>query len=135
MADDQQTNGQGDVSYDQATDTLNVSAPGSSDTDVLGEGEFDPSRLMAAVSYVGVLVFVPIFLKREDPFVNFHAKQGLVIFVGIVIAAIAARWISVIGSLLFVLMLIASILGLLQALLGRRWKIPGIGDIANTFNI
>ncbi|MGH7928778.1 MAG: hypothetical protein ACREQV_13395, partial [Candidatus Binatia bacterium] len=88
--------------------------------------DIDPHKLMAALSYVGVLVFVPFFLEREDPFVNFHVKQGFVILAGFVIALLAVAWLSVLGNLLFLLMLVASVAGFVQAMAGRRWKIPAI---------
>ena len=100
--------------------------------DVAGISE---DKLMAAMCYLGVLVLIPLFIRKDDKFVHYHAKQGLVIFIGEIIAVIAASWLAVIGNLLFLLMLIASVIGLIQGLQGRRFKIPGIGDIANKFNI
>lgn len=84
---------------------------------------------MAGLSYLGVLVLIPLLTRKKNPFVYFHAKQGLVIFVGEVIALIAGQWIVVVGSLVFILLLIASVIGLIQALQGRRFSIPGIGQL------
>jgi uncharacterized membrane protein len=95
----------------------------------------DPNNLMAALSYLAILVLVPLFTKKNDSYTAFHTKQGLVILIGYVVASIAAIWMPAIGNLLFLLLLIASIAGFIQAMRGKRWKIPGIGDIANTFSI
>ena len=95
----------------------------------------DPNRLMAAISYLGILVLIPLFLKRDDSFVLFHAKQGLVIFIGYVLASILARFMPIAGNLLWLVMIVASIAGFIQALRGLRWKVPGIGDIADTFKL
>ena len=42
-------------------------------------GRSDPRRL-SVLSYVGPLFLLPLFLHRDDPFVRFHANQGLVLF-------------------------------------------------------
>lgn len=97
--------------------------------------DLEDHKLLAALSYLGVLVLVPLLVGRHHPFVFWHAKQGLIILIGEVIALIAGSWSGVAGSLLFVLMLVASVVGLLQALLGRRWQAPLIGWLAQQFKI
>lgn len=92
--------------------------------------------LMAALSYIGVLVLIPIITRAvRDPFIQFHAKQGLVIFVGEILAIIAAVWIPLIGGGLFLLMLAAAVAGLFRALGKDMWEIPGIATIAKSFSL
>ncbi|OGY32984.1 MAG: hypothetical protein A3C02_02630 [Candidatus Andersenbacteria bacterium RIFCSPHIGHO2_02_FULL_45_11] len=96
----------------------------------------DSSLLMASMSYIGVLVLVPIISgATKNPFIAFHTKQGLVILVGEILAIVAGIWISSLGGLLFVLMLIASIVGLFTSLHGERRYIPGVGTIADLFSL
>ncbi len=95
----------------------------------------EDERLYAMLAYLTVLVFVPLLTRRDDPYVYFHVKQGLVLLIGMVIALIAAAWVPQLGSLLFVLLLAVDVIGLVQALLGRRWKIPLIGTIAQKFDV
>ena len=91
---------------------------------------------MAALSYIGVLVLIPIISGAvRDPFVQFHAKQGIVIFAGMVLAIIASIWISYVGAGLFLLMLVASVAGLFYALNKDEWEIPGISMIAGLFSL
>lgn len=91
---------------------------------------------MASLAYVGVLVLVPMVSGAvRDPFINFHVKQGMVIFIGEIIALIAGIWLSSLGGLLFILMFIASIMGLFTSLHGEKRYIPGIGTIADLFSI
>lgn len=92
-------------------------------------------KLMAALSYLGVLVLVPLFAERENDFVTWHAKQGLVIVLGEVVAIFAGYWSGLAGSVLFLLLLLASVIGLMQALLGRRWQAPLIGALAEKFKL
>lgn len=92
-------------------------------------------KLMAALSYLGVLVLIPLFMRPHDASIRFHAKQGLVILIGEIVAVVAGIWLTIIGNLLFVLLLIASVLGLINALQGKQWKIPGVGHLAHKFRI
>jgi len=39
------------------------------------------SNLIAILSYFGLLFLIPMLVVKDDPFVQFHAKQGLVLFV------------------------------------------------------
>ncbi|MBI5144164.1 MAG: zinc ribbon domain-containing protein, partial [Candidatus Omnitrophica bacterium] len=36
----------------------------------------------AILSYLWILCLVPLILKKENRFAMFHAKQGLVLFIG-----------------------------------------------------
>ncbi|MFH1354484.1 MAG: hypothetical protein ABIH36_04370 [bacterium] len=97
--------------------------------------DVDENKLLAALSYVGVLVLAPLLMGRNNSFVRWHAKQGLVILIGMVVALMAAAWMPVVGNVLFLVLLIVSVIGLVQALLGRSWRIPIIGQIADSFKI
>ena len=97
--------------------------------------DVDERQLMAALSYVGILVFVPLLTAKDDPFISLHAKQGLVILVGYVVAILAVNWIEVAGSILFLVLLLVNVVALVQALLGKMWRIPVIFQIANSFKV
>ena len=104
-----------------------------SPTDVTG---VERHTLVAALSYLGILVVVPLFfVDKNDPFVKFHAKQGLVILIGYILAVVGLGWIPVVGNLVWLVLGIASIAGLIQSLQGKWWKIPVVGDIAAKFKI
>jgi uncharacterized membrane protein len=95
-----------------------------------------PYVLNAALSYVGILVLLPLMSgAAQHPFVTFHAKQGLVIFAGEILAILLSYWLSYVGGLLFVVMLLASLAGILSSLREDKWYIPGISTIANLFTL
>ncbi len=95
-----------------------------------------PQVLNAALSYMGILVLLPIFSgATNNLFVKFHAKQGLVILVGEALALVASYWVSYIGGIFFLVMLLASLGGLFSALHEDKWYIPGIGHIADLFTL
>lgn len=97
--------------------------------------DVDEQKIMAALSYVGFLVLVPLFVSRDDKYVNWHAKQGLVLLIGLILAVVAAQWIAMAGNVMFLVLLLVDVAALVQALLGRWWKIPIIGDIADKFKV
>ncbi len=97
--------------------------------------DIDERRLMAALSYVGVLVAVPLLTRKNDPFVFWHAKQGLVMLIAITLTLVAVVWMEVWGSLLFAVLMLFDLIALVKAMLGKQWKIPIIGQLADQFKI
>lgn len=52
-------------------------------------------KIYALLSYLTILCIIPLVLKRDNPFVLMHGKQGLVLFigeVGVFIASMVAPW-------------------------------------------
>lgn len=98
----------------------------------MAEEKKSDSNLMAALSYLWLLSVVMLLLKKEDPFVKFHAKQGLVL----AIASIVAGVIPFLGWFLLVpIVIIGEIIGFIMAIQGKEYKLPVIGDLAGKINI
>jgi uncharacterized membrane protein len=95
--------------------------------------DLEPERMYAALCYLWVLVFIPYIAAKQDDFVLFHIKQGMVLLAGFILAVGAAYWIPWVGNLLFVLLMLVDLMGLVQALHGRRWQIPVIGSMIQRF--
>lgn len=47
------------------------------------------NKLFAAISYLSILFIIPWVVKKDDPYVAFHLKQGIGLFVGEVIVWVA----------------------------------------------
>lgn len=93
--------------------------------------DIEQNKVTAAIGYVGVLCFVPLLMKRNSKFAQFHAKQGLMLF-GLEVVS----WI--IPPLAFVIMVIAvivSIMGVINALDGKYWEMPLLGRWAKKINL
>ena len=114
-------------------DTGEVAASEAEELEEPVDIELEEERLMAALAYV--VVFVPWVMARDNEFVQFHVKQGVVLFVGLLISLVALFWIPFVGRTLVILFLIADVVALAQALLGRSWKIPGVGRLAEKLRI
>ncbi|MEO5348685.1 MAG: hypothetical protein H7836_03445 [Magnetococcus sp. YQC-3] len=91
------------------------------------------ARVLATMSYLGVLSLVPLVMNRNDSYVQFHARQGVVLWMWEVLA-IYTLLMPGLGQLFFrlssITCLLLSVVGIVSVLLGRAWKFPIIGDWA-----
>ena len=90
--------------------------------------------VMAALSYLGILCFVPLMRDKDDEYVQFHAKQGLVLWM-ITVLSMFVLEIPGIGKWFFgfssMLVLVLSVAGLASVAFRRAWKLPLVGYIAD----
>jgi uncharacterized membrane protein len=94
---------------------------------------------MAMLAYLGILVLIPLVSEaKNDPFVKFHIKQGLVLLIGYIIASFLAA-IPVFGWALspFVWLgcLILMVIGLMNASAGKEVELPLIGHLSKNFHL
>ncbi len=90
---------------------------------------------MAVIAYI--LFFIPLLTDaKNDPFVKFHVKQGLVLFICYIIAAVFVR-LPVIGFILMlplhIFLFIIWVIGILNALGGKQKHLPLIGQYGDKF--
>lgn len=93
---------------------------------------------MAILSYLGILVLVPLLAAKNDSFVKFHAQQGLVLLifgmVGMFIVVIPILgWI--LSPIISLTWLVFVILGILNVVANKKQKLPLIGKYADKFKI
>lgn len=105
------------------------------------QADIEKNRLMAVLSYLGVLVVIPIVVTPDSKFVRFHANQGvLLLIVGIIYGAIrnilrlVIGWIPFVGgfiisiySILGFVLFIFMILGIVNVVQGKGKELPIIG--------
>lgn len=100
-------------------------------------------RAMAALGYLAFLFFIPVKLRRDSMFVQFHARQGGVLFglwftllfvlfiallfAGSGVAATVLIGIVFVGTALYILL---ALVGLLKVALGERYRMPVVADVA-----
>lgn len=101
---------------------------------VLRSGLGARAMVMAAFSYLSVLCFVPLVMARDDEFVQFHARQGLIIWMCGVLSLFALH-VPVLGKWVFGLVsmgvVVFSVLGLASVLFQRAWKLPLVSWVAD----
>jgi uncharacterized membrane protein len=96
--------------------------------------DVESNKYVAALSYLWILCFVPLFLKRNSKFAQFHAKQGLILFIVEVVGPVIF-WIPLIGWMLWIAVLVLAIMGIIQALSGKNWEMPVLGKYAQKINL
>ena len=90
------------------------------------------NKLICILCYFGILMLIPLLVKKDSPFVRFHSNQGLLL----ILFNIAASIISVIpivgwlvGLVCSVAGLVFFVMGIVNAVNGRAKSLPFIGKI------
>ena len=95
---------------------------------------FDPkdvedNKVLACLSYVGILFLIPLLARKDSKFCQEHARQGMVMFIaGLLIA------IPFIGWIWGLVVIVVDIISIINTLQGKFWKIPGAYDLSKKFN-
>jgi len=114
-------------------DNINPDDKNADDAKPLPVSQKNKGSIYALLSYVWILCLIPLFLKKEDEYISFHAKQGFAILVIEVLAGLLII-IPVIGgvlsSLISLICIALSLLGVSQVVFGKEWSMPLVGILA-----
>lgn len=98
----------------------------------------DQSLFMGILCYLGVLIIIPLLTSKNNSFVKFHLKQGLVLVICEAVLWIATRmfWpliplISVLQLVVFVL----AVIGIINVVQKKHKDLPLVGKFAKTIKI
>ncbi|MEO0249314.1 MAG: hypothetical protein ABIN58_07155 [candidate division WOR-3 bacterium] len=125
--------------------------------------EIDPKAVeegkgLAWLSYLGILFLVPMLMYRQNPYVMFHVRQGIVLLglwiVGFVIGILQIILHIIVGMIdipyagccvdaglgvvqiaVYIFALVLSIIGIVKSLGGELWKMPLLGGIAEKIKL
>lgn len=102
------------------------------------DSDIQDAKFFAAIGYINILCFVPLFLKRQNKFAQFHGKQALVLFI-LEIAASILKIVPALGDLVFtvafVVFGILSLVGIVKVLMDEYWEMPVIYEIADRITL
>lgn len=127
QSDQQKTDSQQSAQQDRGSGAQNQqTAPSAKD--------IEENRAITYLSYLGLLFLVPMLVKKDSPFAQFHAKQGLVLAVAWFLGSFLVPVLGL-GFLVFVFVLVLSIMGLVNVSKGEMKELPIVGDLAKKFNI
>ena len=110
--------------------------------------DIEQNKVMALLSYFGILVFIPIFAAKDSKFARYHANQGLTLFI-----ALFGWWIvdyiltlllrsllwrglglweiySLCGTVLnlvYIIFTVLAVIGIINVLNGKAKELPVIG--------
>jgi len=104
-----------------------------------GKSEYDKDRgLIAAIlSYVPLLCLIPLLQMRDNEQARFHSRQGLILFLIEILAALflIPGLSSLIWKTVIIVALGASVAGIVFGIQGKMYKLPIIGDIADKMRL
>ncbi len=90
-------------------------------------------RIAAALGYVFLLFFIPLS-RKDSPFCQFHARQGIALFLAWCVVSFFI-WIPLVGGLAWILMLVLNIVLFVRALNGEEWEMPYLGKYAKQIKL
>lgn len=99
------------------------------------DGTVSPStsKLLAGLSYVSVLCFLPFVLAPKDEFSKFHGKQGILLFTLSVIIDILGKLSGLLGFALSIFRIYLIYKGVRNVVEGKKEYLPFIGQYAEKF--
>jgi len=109
-----------------------------------GEPQSSDRTIMLVLSYLGPLGIVPLLMKNEDREVQWHAKNGLVIFAAevilVIVLSLLGNYIPGMGCItgpIFCVIPLAflaiTVFAIVKATQGQRLRIPLVSDFADKF--
>lgn len=112
-------------------------------TSYYSRSDIEGNKLMAVLSYLGILVLIPILAAKDSPFAKFHATQGLNLLIvsvawsivsgiiGAILGAIGVTFLSVLWSiitwLVSIVIFLTMLIGIINAAQGKAKELPIIG--------
>ena len=103
-------------------------------------------RWLGAISYLSVLVFIPIFSRNKSAFLVRHCRQGFALLLVEVAAFIFMRIIEatlgmihllgfviviILNLIFFLAFLVLTVMGFVRAMFGEEWRIPYLDELAD----
>ena len=110
---------------DEIKDKINDASPDTT-------AEYDPAdikanKLMAILSYLGILILIPLFLAKDSKFAKFHVNQGIIVLILDLIVWLFSRVNhGLITWILNIIVLIYIIIGIVNAAGGKAKELPFI---------
>ncbi|HPC31286.1 MAG TPA: DUF4870 domain-containing protein [Candidatus Paceibacterota bacterium] len=111
--------------------------------------KMNENKLWGILSYISLLCLIPLFTKKDNDFVYFHAKQGLVLFITEIIWYVITSIVSalflqnivvlsiwgVIATLVELGLVILVILGIVNVVQNKKKELPLIGKFSEKIKI
>lgn len=87
-------------------------------------------KIYGAISYVSFISVLMLLIKKDSPFVRFHSRQGIVLFIG------SLFWvIPIIGFLVAIISYVGMVIGFIKAYHGEQFKLPFVSQLAERIKL
>ena len=103
-----------------------------------GEKAQQQNMLMGILCYLGPLVIVPFIMAKDDHFVKFHIRQGLVLLImSLIVWALSMTFWQFYAfyQILNLGILVLIVLGIVNVVQGKMAELPLVGQFAKHFKI
>lgn len=100
------------------------------------QNEIDNTVFMGILAYLGPLVIIPYVMAKEEAFVKFHIKQGLVLLVieaAVWMLSIMLWMLAPLFMLFNIAVLVLIVVGILRVLQKEQKELPFVGKYAKYF--
>ncbi len=94
------------------------------------QSDVEKNKTVAMLSYLWILFLIPLLTAKDSKFAQFHAKQGLVLFIFSLVT-----FFPILGQILALILTVVYIIGIIKTLNGEWWKIPGVYELSKKFNL
>ncbi|MCX6812050.1 MAG: hypothetical protein NTW79_00285 [Candidatus Berkelbacteria bacterium] len=91
-------------------------------------------KLITLLSYLPIIFLVPLFAFRKDQFIQYHAKQGVIMFMLAILFSFSF-WISALAWILWLVYIVIWVTGVINVLTGKIEPVPVVGKIAERINL
>lgn len=112
--------------------------PEASNTAADTKAPLHAGTLMACLAYVHILVLIPLLTKRDDPFVLFHIKQGLVLLLMALVGWFiegSLHFLRPLVSLVEIGLLVLSLIGIYTVIKQQKKPLPLVGHWAERIQL
>ncbi|PIT87770.1 MAG: hypothetical protein COU31_01195 [Candidatus Magasanikbacteria bacterium CG10_big_fil_rev_8_21_14_0_10_40_10] len=90
-------------------------------------------KVMGVLAYI--IFFIPLLTSaKNDPFVKYHVKQGLMVFLIALAGGILGSVLYLLAGLVQLFVLVMVVLGIINVLNDKKEPLPLIGQYAEKFN-
>lgn len=95
-------------------------------------------RILSAIGYAGILFLLPLFLKKDSTYCQYHGKQGCILFLAwiintIIMAVPILGWL--VGFFGSIFLAVITIIAIVKAISGEEWELPIIGEYARKLTL
>lgn len=117
-------------------DNTNQTAGEPQATPVAAPVAQEHNTLMGVLAYIGPLVIVSYLAAKDDAFVKFHIKQGLILFIATVALQIVRSYLWILYDIISIAYLavgVLSIIGIINVIQKKEKELPLVGHLSKHF--
>jgi uncharacterized membrane protein len=102
------------------------------------ERDVEDNRILAVIAYLWIFCLIPLLARRDSPYAQFHAKQGVVLAIAWFLVWVVGI-IPLLGWLAFffgsLVLVVVNLMAIIKAYSGEEWKIPYLHQYVKVLNL